>query len=242
MSYQNHITNQEYLYEDQIKDIFLNKKTFIVGKKQSGKSTIANYIIDNLINYIDIIHELYEDLPDIDNYTISIDITDHYPENIFDDMLDLCIKNKNKNILILLNFSSCIQYRTYNNFLKLFDQPNLTLIGYSIYPEKFDNGRNSLYNIILTKDYNLSSSNAIANYYAINSGSINLLIQNFIGLSHYEFILLDRYDKKMYYILDTPCNCCNVVNNYSKKYSCNNNIDFDDYIISEIKDVENDDI
>jgi len=239
MSYQNHISNQEYLYEDQIKDIFLNKKTFIVGKKQSGKSTIANHIIDKLINHIDIIHELYEDIPDIDNYTIPIDITEHYPENILDDMLDLCIKNKNKNILILLNFSSCIQYRTYNNFLKLFDQPNLTLIGYSIYPEKFDNGRNSLYNVILTKDYNLSSANAIANYYAINSENINLLIQNFIGLSEYEFILLDRYDKKMYYILDTPCNS---IHNSNIKHSHINNIDFDDYIIPEIKDIENDEI
>jgi|LakMenEpi03Aug12_release.lakeMendotaPanAssembly.Ray.scaffolds.fasta_scaffold411406_2 hypothetical protein len=233
---------QEYLYEDQIKDIFLNKKTFIIGKKESGKSTIASHIIDKLIKNIDIIHELYEDLPDIDNYTISIDITEHYPENILDDMIDLCIKNKNKNILILLNFSSCIQYRTYNNFLKLFDQQNLTLIGYSIYPEKFDNGRSSLYNIILTKDYNLSSASAIANYYAISSGSINLLIQNFIELMHYEFILLDRYDKKMYHILDTPCNCCNIVSNTNKKFSCKKYIDSDNYIIPEIKDVENDEI
>lgn len=195
-----YILTQNHLYKDQIRDIFLNKKTFIIGPKKSGKSYITKYIIDILNHEFDYLCEIYEnpsDLIDTDAYIYNT-ISKH-PSSVIESIIKK--SNTVNRLFVLFNVKTPEEYIETICFTQLMSIENITLFFYSDYPIQSVYPR---YNIILTKNLDVSSyPTYIATYF--NSDSIkNNIHHKYFNLKNHEYIVIDNYKHKYHHILNTP--------------------------------------
>jgi hypothetical protein len=186
--------------KDQIRETFLNKKTFITGPPKSGKSYLTKYIISMINNEFDYLCEIYEhssDLIDTDAYIYNTIST--HPASVIESLIK---KSYNVDKLcVLFNVKIPEEYIETVLFSQLMALENITLFFYSTYPVQPTYPR---YNVILTKNLDmLSYSTYITTYFNTNKIN-NIIYDTYFNLKNFEYIVIDRYKQKYYHVLNTP--------------------------------------